>query len=155
MDNSHSKRAVLHLFLFSHIKLITYAIWIVAWLGLPYLGFRLIPSLSEFLKNIGVNIEGSLPGGFAMSLLAALVAGLLGRTWIPNFQRWVGERTLPVNTRLKPKHLELWELYTEVTAKRFRGILPDELRDRGSSTSRKNKFLIPLRAGKCYGRPGV
>ena len=144
--SSDSKVLRLKRFIFFKIKYIAYALWLLAFISLPYIAIISLPSLSDILKSWGINIEGSLQSGLTMSLVAAGIATLLGRTWMPHFQRWVCQRTLPVNTRIRESHLKQWELYNEAISIRIKNILPEDLKIPWIEGSTHNQYLIPVRA---------
>lgn len=111
-----------------------------------YVAVSLIPLLPQLLQKIGIDIGESLTGSFAMSLLAALVGGLLSKAWVPPFQRWICEKSLPVNTKIRQSHLQVCERYREAITRRIKNILPEELWDAWRNNPNLSKSLMSLRA---------
>jgi hypothetical protein len=147
MEYSHESKVLrLKQLIFFKINYIAYALWLLAFISFPYLAIRSLPYLSVTLKSLGINIEGTLQSNLIMSFLATGIAALLGRAWIPHFQRWVRQRTLPVNIKNRESHLKRWELYNDAISKKIKNILPDDLKVPWIENPKHNQFLIPVRA---------
>jgi hypothetical protein len=134
-------------FIFFNVKYVAYALWILAFVSMPFIALRLLPSVADILRTWNIDLEkGPLQGSLAMSLFAAVIAALSGRAWMPYFQRWVSQRTLPINTEIRERHLEQCELYNDAISLRIKSLLPEELRLSWQDSSTRNQFLIPTRA---------